>query len=53
MQKPLSKAVLYEKGFNASAKSIDSGQPTQFAQADPSRYFLISADFLDANVMLM
>ena len=29
-----------KKGFNASAKSIGSGQPARTAQADLSRYFL-------------
>ena len=33
-------ACLVKTGFTASAKSIDSGQPAQSAQADLSRYFL-------------
>ena len=32
-------------GFNASTKSIDFGQPAQSAQADQSRYFLLSVNF--------
>ena len=35
-----------KKRFNASAKSIDSGQPAQSAQADPSQnYFAIIFNF--------
>ena len=35
---------LWKEGV--SAKSIDSGQPAQFAQADLSRYFLLLINFL-------
>ena len=39
--------LLYVKrGFNASAKSIDPGQPAQNAQADLGRYFLPSVNCL-------
>ena len=35
-----------EKGHNASAKSIDPGQPAQSAQADLDRNFSLLANFL-------
>ena len=38
------KMVLY-----ASTKGIDSGQPAHFAQADLSRYILLSVNFLYIN----
>ena len=34
-----------KRGLNASAKSIDPGQPAQSAQADLSRYFLLLVIF--------
>ena len=33
--------VLRVNYLNATAKSMDSGQPARTAQADPSRYFLL------------
>ena len=38
--------MLYEKGLCASAKSFDSGQPAQPAQADLSRNFLVLVNHL-------
>ena len=38
--------MLIEKGFDAFAKSIDSDQTAQCAQADLSRYFFILISFL-------
>ena len=38
-----------EKGLNAFAKSFDSYQPAQSAQADMGRYFSLSFSFLHAK----
>ena len=35
-----------KRGLNAFAKSIDTCQPAQFAQADMCRYFSLSLYFL-------
>ena len=42
----VNEAFSVKRAFNASVKSIDSGEPVQSAQADMSRNFLIFVDFL-------
>ena len=42
----MSNSLCKEGGFNTSAKSIDSGQPAQTAQADLGRIFLLLVYFL-------
>ena len=39
-----------KKGINASAKSIDSGQPARTAQTDLSRYFLLLVELILLHV---
>ena len=45
----MNEAMLRENGLNASAKSIDSGQPARTAQADPCRNFLHLVKFLQVK----
>ena len=38
-------AITFEIGLNATAKSIDTSQPVQFAQADSCRYIFAIGKF--------
>ena len=42
----LDRAVLWQRGLNASAKSIDPRQPAQSAQADMGRNFSLPLDYM-------
>ena len=42
----INKLCFVKRGLNASSKSIDSGLPTQSAQAELGRYFLLYVNFL-------